>query len=809
MTTVEYSKTKTSVWWDIENCEVPKGWDAHAIAQNVGSALLNMNYCGPVSILAYGDTNLIPHAVQQALSSTGVGLNHVPAGVKDASDKKILVDMLLWAVDNPAPANIMLISGDRDFSNALHQLSMRRYTILLAHPPHASAPLVAAAKNVWLWTSLASGGPPLTSGDSSQLVNGRNNVSNPVSELAGDTKNHKTRDNHVPRGAIGESVTSSDSLKAHLSDKRQSSQAAFIASPKAHASVSTKPDQEADVVEPVLCVVCQISCISKEVYARHTYGKRHRNNLELQSGKFENVSRGPVALHKEVLSRQNRRTRRRPGKALIDSKKLQGKDAGEQSQPREESMAEPQLQSQNTQEKTKCFEKQSKELREILLCTSESSVKERLPTKDPAETVNKQLPNGETIECFDGIVKPKEVLARPNRRIRIRSRKALIDSKKLQEKGVREKSKPREAIAKPQFQSQDSQEKHVAIVNQSEAPPVETISEPQLQSQSTQENTKCFEKQSEELREILFGTSESSVKERLPRTKDQAETVNKQLPNEEARECVDGIVKPVNQFEGATYHSREVKQRRAIRDGSKLCHLCVVICDSQGFSTLVCDNIYHWTNHPLAAFATGDDAVWCRVCQISCISKAAYANHTNGEKHRHKLELQSAKNENMSKGQAKLSEENAERIEKVMCKDQISFDSQNHSVMVKDQTEAHVDSRKIRDESDQEAQEDKEEVKEINAVSENLVHVFNEANRESRIPKESRGCLDVIPERVLMPPDVNVTGKFEDESKHKQEREKECAGGGGKEHLGVAAKREESKKVQVDNLWTRLWWGKS
>lgn len=66
--------------------------------------------------------------------------------------------------------------------------------------------------------------------------------------------------------------------------------------------------------------------------------------------------------------------------------------------------------------------------------------------------------------------------------------------------------------------------------------PVETITESLLQSQNTQENnTKCFEKQSKELREILFGTLESSVKEKLPRTKDQAETVNKQLLNEEAR----------------------------------------------------------------------------------------------------------------------------------------------------------------------------------------------------------------------------------------------------------------------------------
>lgn len=83
--------------------------------------------------------------------------------------------MLFWAVDNPAPSNYLLISGDRDFSNALHQLRMRRYNILLAQPQKASAPLVAAAKSVWLWTSLLAGGPPLSSGESSLLANGFSN----------------------------------------------------------------------------------------------------------------------------------------------------------------------------------------------------------------------------------------------------------------------------------------------------------------------------------------------------------------------------------------------------------------------------------------------------------------------------------------------------------------------------------------------------------------------------------------------------------------------------------------------------------
>ncbi|XAR61471.1 hypothetical protein NMG60_11035183 [Bertholletia excelsa] len=183
----QYAMAKTSVWWDIENCHVPKGCDPHAIAQNISSALVNMHYCGPVSISAYGDTNRISSSVQMALSSTGIALNHVPAGVKDASDKKILVDMLFWAVDNPAPANYLLISGDRDFSNALHQLRMRRYNILLAQPLKASPALVAAARSVWLWTGLVAGGSPLSHGESIQIANVQNLFSsalqqNPISD---------------------------------------------------------------------------------------------------------------------------------------------------------------------------------------------------------------------------------------------------------------------------------------------------------------------------------------------------------------------------------------------------------------------------------------------------------------------------------------------------------------------------------------------------------------------------------------------------------------------------------------------------
>lgn len=168
-----YTTAKTSVWWDIENCPPPptrqplavdpncsNSCDPHEIAHNIIRAIVNMGYKGPVSISAFGDTTRLSTSVQHALCSTGISLNHVPSGVKDA-DKKILVDMLFWAVDNPAPASFLLISEDRDFSNALHQLRMRKYNILLAQNYQPSPALLSAATSVWLWPTLVGGGSPL------------------------------------------------------------------------------------------------------------------------------------------------------------------------------------------------------------------------------------------------------------------------------------------------------------------------------------------------------------------------------------------------------------------------------------------------------------------------------------------------------------------------------------------------------------------------------------------------------------------------------------------------------------------------
>ena len=65
----------------------------------------------------------------------------------------ISVDMFGYAIDNPAPATVILISGDRDFAYAVSVLRLRRYQVVIVAPsvpsPHASLKSQASAVLEW------------------------------------------------------------------------------------------------------------------------------------------------------------------------------------------------------------------------------------------------------------------------------------------------------------------------------------------------------------------------------------------------------------------------------------------------------------------------------------------------------------------------------------------------------------------------------------------------------------------------------------------------------------------------------------
>lgn len=80
------------------------------------------------------------------------------AGGKNSADRSLLIDLMYWVSQNPPPAHLFLISGDKDFAGILHRLRMNNYNILLASPPgKASDVLCSAATIMWHWSSLLKG----------------------------------------------------------------------------------------------------------------------------------------------------------------------------------------------------------------------------------------------------------------------------------------------------------------------------------------------------------------------------------------------------------------------------------------------------------------------------------------------------------------------------------------------------------------------------------------------------------------------------------------------------------------------------
>ncbi|KAI7748528.1 hypothetical protein M8C21_024096 [Ambrosia artemisiifolia] len=153
----EVRNVRVSVWWDFENCQVPCNINVYKVTQFITSAVRSVGIKGPIQITAFGDVVQLSRSNQEALSSTGINLTHIPNGGKNSADRSLLVDLMYWVSQNPPPAHLFLISGDRDFASTLHRLRMNNYNVLLASTDNAPAVLCSAASIMWQWNSLVKG----------------------------------------------------------------------------------------------------------------------------------------------------------------------------------------------------------------------------------------------------------------------------------------------------------------------------------------------------------------------------------------------------------------------------------------------------------------------------------------------------------------------------------------------------------------------------------------------------------------------------------------------------------------------------
>ena len=76
----ESKNVRVSVWWDFENCNLPSGVNVYRVSQAITAAVRGNGIKGPIQITAFGDVLQLSRTNQEALSSTGVNLTHIPNG---------------------------------------------------------------------------------------------------------------------------------------------------------------------------------------------------------------------------------------------------------------------------------------------------------------------------------------------------------------------------------------------------------------------------------------------------------------------------------------------------------------------------------------------------------------------------------------------------------------------------------------------------------------------------------------------------------------------------------------------------------
>ncbi|KAJ4866506.1 zinc finger protein-related [Raphanus sativus] len=159
-----------AVWWDMKDCPVPEGIDAHRVRPSIEGALKEQGYSGPVSITAYGDQKQTPDCLLRALSSTGVAVVHIRS---ESTCAVMYKDMVKWREDNPPPATMMIITNQMldVFHWDLARLQQRTsYDLFLAYSVEPRAQLFVYTLETWLWKKLLLGTTASVTSSSSDAI---------------------------------------------------------------------------------------------------------------------------------------------------------------------------------------------------------------------------------------------------------------------------------------------------------------------------------------------------------------------------------------------------------------------------------------------------------------------------------------------------------------------------------------------------------------------------------------------------------------------------------------------------------------
>lgn len=145
-----------AIFWDYENCALPA---AHALATSAASRLFDasrgLGRLAELRLYHDSDKSTLNPQHRAFLESMGYTIVDCPtSSKKEAIDKKIIVDTLMFAVARSArrqPCCVVLVTGDGDFCHMCSRLRAVGVTVVLVHPSQCSRALLGCCDRKVEW----------------------------------------------------------------------------------------------------------------------------------------------------------------------------------------------------------------------------------------------------------------------------------------------------------------------------------------------------------------------------------------------------------------------------------------------------------------------------------------------------------------------------------------------------------------------------------------------------------------------------------------------------------------------------------
>ncbi|KAF5280789.1 hypothetical protein FQA39_LY17970 [Lamprigera yunnana] len=149
------------IFWDIENCQVPKSKSATLVVQQLRELFYD-NY-REAEFIVVCDVKKESSQIISDLNDAQVNLIHVSSISKNAADEKLRQSLRRFSDLHKPPAAVALISGDINFAADLSDLRYRKkMRVILIHNNNVADALILCANETYNFTSIMERVPTLS-----------------------------------------------------------------------------------------------------------------------------------------------------------------------------------------------------------------------------------------------------------------------------------------------------------------------------------------------------------------------------------------------------------------------------------------------------------------------------------------------------------------------------------------------------------------------------------------------------------------------------------------------------------------------